>query len=274
MFKSLLIRWITELNNAMVSVGSGTSGLLAVTINAFNATLYGYVIAIMTSVIMPIAYTILALFFVLELYKASVKVEGAGGGTSLGAEIVFRVLFRMVICKWAVDSSLLIMTAIYDVGYTAIHGVAGVLTSSGITTAIDVAALTAAINAMSLGEQIGMFIELVIVKFAVWVILGLVRIICIARFIEIYVFVAISPIPIATFPSDDLNAIAKNFLKSFAAVALQGVFIYIVLSFFPMLFTTNILGDTSIFGMLLYSLILALGVFGSSRWAKSICNAM
>lgn len=98
--------------------------------------------------------------------------------------------------------------------------------------------------------------------------------ICIARFIEIYVYIAISPIPIATFPSDDLNQIAKGFLKSFAAVCLQGAFIYLILSFFPILVSSNILGDTSAWGLLLYSLILALGVFSSSRWAKSVCNAM
>ena len=92
--------------------------------------------------------------------------------------------------------------------------------------------------------------------------------------IEIYVYIAISPIPIATFPSDDLNQIAKGFLKSFAAVCLQGAFIYLILSFFPILVSSNILGDTSAWGLLLYSLILALGVFSSSRWAKSVCNAM
>ena len=272
MFKDLLIQWITELNDKLLSVGQ--SGYLSIGIGSFNATLYGYIKTIMTSVVMPVAYVILALFFVLELYKASIKIDGAGGGSSFGAEMVFKVMFRMVLCKVAVDSSLLFMEAIYNVTLNLTQGVAGVLGSSAMTGGLDVAALTTQINSMGLGDQLGLFVELVIVKFAVWVIVGLVQVICIARFIEIYVFVAVSPIPIATFPSDDLNTIAKNFLKSFAAVCLQGVFIYIILSFFPMLFNANILGDTSIFGMLLYSVILALAVFSSGKWAKSICNAM
>ena len=155
-----------------------------------------------------------------------------------------------------------------------VTGIAGVVANGSVSGAVDLAAMTAQINAMSLGDQIGMLLELVIVKFGVWVLLGLVQIICIARFIEIYVYIAISPIPIATFPSDDLNQIAKGFLKSFAAVCLQGAFIYLILSFFPILVSSNILGDTSAWGLLLYSLILALGVFSSSRWAKSVCNAM
>ncbi len=272
MFKDLLIKWVTELSDKFIAVGQNE--YLARGIEAFNFTMYNHVKTIMTSVAMPVAYVILALFFVLELYKASIKVEGAGGGTSFGAEIVFRVMFRMVLCKVAVDSSLLFMEAIYSVGQTLVTGIAGVVSNGSITGGMDIAAITAEINTMDLGAQIGMFIELVIVKFGVWVILGLVQIICIARFIEIYVYVAISPIPIATFPSDDLNQIAKNFLKSFAAVCLQGAFIYLILSFFPLLVNDNILRDTSAFGLLLYSLILAIGVFSSGRWAKSICNAM
>lgn len=272
MFKDLLIKWIIEIAEKFIAVGQ--NGYLAISIGAFNSTMYSYVKTIMTSVVMPIAYVILALFFVMELYKASIKVDGAGGGSSFGAEMVFKVMFRMVLCKVAVDSSLLFMEAIYSVGQAVVTGIAEVVSNGSITGGMDIAAITAEINEMGLGDQIGMLLELVIIKFGVWIILGLVQIICIARFIEIYVHVAVSPIPIATFPSDDLNQIAKNFLKSFAAVCLQGAFIYLVLSFFPILVNANILGDTSAFGLLLYSLILALGVFSSGRWAKSICNAM
>lgn len=272
MFKDLLIKWVQELSEKFIAVGQ--NGYLAIGIGSFNATMYGYTKTIMTDVVMPIAYVILSLFFTLEIYKASIKVDGAGGGNSFSAEIIFRVMFRMVLCKVAVDSSLLFMEAIYQVGQTIVTGIADVVSNDSIAGGMDIDAIIVEINSMGLGDQIGMLLELVIVKFGVWVILGLVQIICIARFIEIYIYVAISPIPIATFPSDDLNQIAKNFLKGFAAVCLQGAFIYLILSFFPILVNINILGDTSAFGLLLYSLILGLGVFSSGRWAKSICNTM
>ncbi len=272
MFKELLINWVTELIDKFAEVGQ--SGYLSMGLSDFNNTLYSWVQTIMQSVVMPIAYVILALFFVLELYKASVKVEGAGAGTSFGAEMIFKVMFRMVLCKIAVDSSLLFMKAIYSVSQTITSGISGVVSNGAVSGGIDLVAITTKINTMSLGDQIGMLLELVIIKFGVWILLGLVEIVCIARFIEIYIYIAISPIPIATFPSDDLNQIAKNFLKSFAAVCLQGVFIYLILSFFPVLVSSNILGDTSAWSLLLYSIVLTIGVFSSSRWAKSIANAM
>lgn len=83
----------------------------------------------------------------------------------------------MVLCKVAVDSSLLFMQAIYSVAQEVVTGIAGVVANGSVSGAVDLAAMTAQINAMSLGDQIGMLLELVIVKFGVWVLLGLVQII-------------------------------------------------------------------------------------------------
>src|SRR5690606_27850792 len=114
MLKDTLKRWMEELLSNFESIGSGTT-FLSQAIQTFNIELYGYVKTIMENVVMPVAYVILALFFMLELYKASQKVEGIGGGSSLGAEIIFRTMFKMALCKLAVDSSLLFMEAIYSV---------------------------------------------------------------------------------------------------------------------------------------------------------------
>lgn len=275
MFKDLLKKWLAEILTKFNQAGDGTD-LLTKAINGLNGELYGYVKTIMQSVVMPIAYTILALFFMLELYKASQRVEGIGGGSSLGAEVVFRAMFKMALCKMAVDSSLLFMETIYAVFQNITSGIETAITiDPGVDGPIDLNALNSHIDSLGLGGQIGMLIELVIVKFGVWIIMGLVKVICIARFIEIYMYVAISPIPIATFPSDEMSQIGKNFLKSFAAVCLQGTLIFLVLSFFPVLLSQQLLGDdVSAFNLLLYSLVLILAVFGANRYAKSMLNAV
>jgi len=274
-FKELLKKWLAEILSKFNQAGDGTE-LLTEAINGLNDGLYGYVKTIMQSVVMPVAYTILALFFMLELYKASQRVEGIGGGSSLGAEVIFKAMFKMALCKLAVDSSLLFMEAIYAVFQKITSGIETAITiDPGIDGPIDLDALNHHIDSLGLGDQIGMLIELVIVKFGVWIIMGLVKVICIARFIEIYMYVAISPIPIATFPSDEMSQIGKNFLKSFAAVCLQGTLIFLVLSFFPLLLSEQLLGnDVSAFNLLLYSLVLILAVFGANRYAKSMLNAV
>ena len=276
MFKKLLIKWAEEILEKFVQAGEGTETFLAVDLGAFNDVMYKWVEAIMKSVAMPIAYVILSLFFVLELHKASLRADGVGGGTPFGVEVVFRAMLKMALCKMAIDSTLLIMRAIYGVSLAVTKGIAGVIKdeAGAVTESVDIAVLKTAIEAMDTGDQIGMLIELVFVRFGILVILGIVHVICIGRFVTIYAHIAISPIPIATIPSEELSSIAKGFLKSFAAVCLQGALIYLILSFFPVLISANILGDKSIFGLLLYSVILVMAIFGSGQLAKGICNAM
>ncbi len=275
MLKDTLKRWMEELLSNFGSLGSETT-FINQAIQAFNIELYGYVKTIMENVVMPVAYVILALFFMIELYKASQKVEGIGGGSSLGAEVVFRAMFKMALCKIAVDSSLLFMEAIYSVFQQITTGISSTLTGGpGIDPGIDLNAINNHIDSLGLGGQIGMFVELFIVKQGVIIIFALVKVICIGRFIEIYMYVAISPIPIATFPSEDLSQIGKNFLKSFAAVCLQGTLIYLILTFFPIILSDNLLnGNSAPFDLLLYSLVLILAVFGANRYAKSMLNAV
>lgn len=275
MLKDTLKRWMEELLSNFGSLGSETT-FINQAIKAFNIELYGYVKTIMENVVMPVAYVILALFFMIELYKASQKVEGIGGGSSLGAEIIFRTMFKMALCKIAVDSSLLFMEAIYSVFQQITTGISSTLTGGpGIDPGIDLNAINNHIDSLGLGGQIGMFVELFIVRQGVIIIFALVKVITIGRFIEIYMYIAISPIPIATFPSEDLSQIGKNFLKSFAAVCLQGTLIYLILTFFPVILSDNLLNENSApFDLLLYSLVLILAVFGANRYAKSMLNAV
>lgn len=273
MFHGLLKEWVKELIEMFSDFGS--TSLLVTELGKFSPSLYGWVKTIMQNVAMPVASVILALFFVLELYKASLKVEGTGAGTSFGAEIIFRVLFRMLLCKMVVDSSLLLMEAIYQVSQSVIKGIQAVVVQPGsIDGAANLAAMNAAIESLGLGDQIGWLLELFIIKFLVWGLLGLVQIVCMARFIEIYLYIAISPIPLATFPSEDLNQIAKGFLKNFAAVCLQGALIYLVLAFFPVIVGDSLTGNISPLQLLFYAIVLAIAVFSTGRWAKSVCNAM
>ena len=182
-------------------------------------------------------------------------------------------MLHMILAKIAVDSTQIIMEAVYQVSQHITLGISSIISSGSVSSGLDLPAVIDEINGMGIGAQLGMLIELVIVKFGVFIILGIVDIICIGRFIEIYVMIAIAPIPIATLPSQELSSIGKNFFKSFAAVCVQGILIYLVVSFFPVLISNDILGDSSVFGMLLYSLVLGVSVLSCGRWAKSICNA-
>ena len=54
----------------------------------------------------------------------------------------------------------------------------------------------------------------------------------IGRFFKIYLFAAMSPIPLATFGSESTHSIGQNFLKSFAGVSLEGLTVGLALIVF------------------------------------------
>lgn len=275
-----ILTWINDIILGLSTNGSNLTGSM----RSFMPQLYDYTNLVMTNVVLPVAYTILALFFVFELYNASIRTEGMGGGTAnLGAEMVFKVMFKMILCKVAVDSVPLILNAIYEVTTHITTGVAGVMGGGSITGGgIDIEALEPVLEAFGFWTGLVALVMCLIVFLVSMIAVVLANIIIVTRFIELFIYFAIAPIPIATFPSAEMSSIGKNFLKNFAAVSVQGTLIFIVLSFFPVLFNNAFLNNGAVgeglfgalAGVLGYSIVLILAVFSTGRWAKSITHAM
>jgi hypothetical protein len=281
-----VLQWINEMVLGMEGEGKWLTG----TLESFNISLYNFVMRILLEVATPVAYTILALFFVLELYKASVRTEGMGGGSAnLGAEVVFKVMIRMVIFKEVINSVSLILNSIFNVTThltTSIKEIAIIdMDAAGASSSgngfLDIDALTPLINDLRFWSGLVCLIICFIIYLITMIAVAIATVVIVTRFIELYIYVAIAPIPLATFPSDEMSQVGKGFLKSFAAVSLQGALIFIILLFFPYLLTgvfTESVDSPNIFLSLVsvmgYSIALILAVFSAGKWAKTICNAM
>lgn len=254
---------------------STSTDILTLSLSGFNGVAYSYIKLILSTVALPIAYTILALFALLELWKASTHLEGSGG--HLGVEIIIRVMIRVVLCKLLVDSSLLVMESIFEAALyltTQMQNTLSGVDIGSLATLTPDADLAEIESSSGFFSQLGLLIELLIYQFAIKIVMLLVNVIALGRFVEIYVYIAISPIPLATLPSEELGQIGKNFLKSFAAVCIQGALIYLVLTFYPMFAATIPATISGRFAALTLALILAFAVLRCNQWAKSICNAM
>ena len=272
-----VLGWI---NDWILGLAADNSALTS-SLKDFSPALHSFTSTVMTSVVMPVAYVILALFFMLELYNASVKTDGGSSGVNLGAERVFQILFKLALCKFAVDNTKLILNAIYQTSTNLTTGIQGVLTTGGTSVPIDTAALKTSIDALGFWSQLVALILCFIVFLIIMVAVALANVIVITRFVELFVYLAISPIPIATLPNEEFSQVGKNFLKNFVAVSIQGTLIFLVLAFFPVLLSAGLMsssGDTDLFAALVgaigYAVVLILAVFSTSKWAKSITNAM
>ena len=265
---------ILDILDTVKNLGSGT---LIQSPQTYNTTLYNGIVNIMDNAVMPIASIILALFLVLELYKISVRTDGI---SNLGIEIPMKTLIKFVICKEIMDKLKLILLAMNEVSSNLIVSMNNIFSSSISANINNVDKITQTIEDMEFGAQLLTSVEITIIWLLIKFIGVMVTVIVTGRMIELYVLIAIAPIPTATIPNVENNIIAKNFLKNFMAVCLQGAIIYLVIAMFGIIVNgvgLNIEGadfTKSLFSILGYALVLVISLFNTGKWAKSICNAM
>lgn len=277
------LKWILETISAWIQNLATGNSMLVANIDSWSSSLYNALLAGMQAVVLPVAYSIMALFLLLELVHVAQRADA--NNSTLPAEIIFKVLFKYILVKLAIDSSALILTAIYQVTTSLTFNMGTYLGSIGSAGEVaGIASMADTIEEMSFWSQFVSLIPMLLALLIVGLSVLMAQIIVVARFIEIYVYVTISPVPMATLAGDDLGSIGKSFLKSFTAVCIQGFLIYLVLAFFPEILRTSLfnLGEAegvggflgSLFGIIGYSIVLLIAIFSCKNWSKAICNAM
>ena len=246
------------------------------TLEGFMHSVYQLVLELQTHVMLPVAYVILSIFILLELQKIATKVESAGGATSLGVELVFKALVKLVICQIVINNVQLLLNGILGVAshlaWTVLH----------FPTAQN-----------NLHDIVNLFMRYVrdtnfwgrLVILMILFILFLVSIVlrvCIRgtfylRFFELYVFAAIAPLPVATLPNEEFSSIAKNYFKGFAASGLQGVLIAVVMVIYPgiLFHIFGTLGGSiplMVVALTVYMLVVVMSIGKTKQWAKSLLS--
>ncbi len=274
---SWLLKTIEKLLKKILSSSDFTQSL-----GGFSQKLYTYTSSIQSNVFLPIAYTVLAIFFLLELWHAATKTEGQGNGAMISVETIIKILLRIVICKTVVDISPQLFEGIFNLfnGITEqIQGITG--TGSNLKNIPGFDEMANKLDEMAFYECIGPFFLCAITLLVVCVAYLAAKVIFMLRFIEIFIYICVSPVPMATLANGEIGQVGKNFLKGFIAVCLQGTFLFLVFAFAPPLINDLLSegsssGDVamSLLSVMSASIILIIGIFSTGRWAKSICNAM
>ena len=74
-------------------------------------------------------------------------------------------------------------------------------------------------------ESIPLWAVTLIGSLLVWILSFIMILTVYGRFFKLYIYVAIAPVPMSTFAGEETSHIGKAFLKSFAAVCLEGAII-------------------------------------------------
>ena len=167
-----------------------------------------------------IGCALLVLFFVMGIVKT------CSSFTELKKpEMVFKCFIRFVLAQAAVTHGMELMTALFKVAQGMISTI---MTASGLSALTDTtlpAEMVAIIEDVGFLESIPLWAITLLGSLFIWV-LSLIMILTVySRFFKLYLATAIAPIPMASFAGQPSSSIGVAFLKSYAAICLEGCII-------------------------------------------------
>lgn len=275
-----IINWINDLAADLVQADDMLFG----TLSGGIPPLYQFALAAHRAVL-PVGYTILALFFLLELLRCSTRAESFG--TTLSVQMIAGILVKLGLSKAVMDYAPDLMSAVWDgMCYvtTQIAHTAGELAGGAGIPRLELDwwnSLMININAIG---NIGYLVLGLIVLLLLAVVWVRVRLMIFMRFVEAYLYLIVAPIPLATLPGGEWAQLGKNFLKNFAAVAIQGTLLYALTAFYPVVISAAVNfvnaaqpGQTFMFIILVHGFAAALllsALSGVTQLSRSIFSAM
>ncbi len=178
--------------------------------------------------------TIIGICLLIELAQLASKCD------LLKWEHGIKAAVKMVLAKVTMD---VVPTFLHACYLQAISWVGEVNSLTGASVTSNGASLNDLVSTIldedvnKLGELVGLLVGVVIVILGIKICGILVKAIAYGRIFEIYVYVAISPVPCAFMPLGTgeglgINRITSRFLKSFIAVCLQGVMMMVAINVF------------------------------------------
>ncbi len=164
-----------------------------------------------------IGYALLVIFFVMGVVKT------CGSFTELKKpEQVLKCFVRFALAQAAVSHGMELMTALFTVGRGM---VSSIMDASGLT-ALSASSLpdemVTIIEDVSFLDSIPLWAITLLGSLFIWV-LSLVMILTVySRFFKLFMATAIAPIPLSSFAGQPSSSIGIAFLKSYAAICMEG----------------------------------------------------
>lgn len=239
-----------------------------------NTSMWGLV-GNVQGIVKPVCYTICVILFLIEFLKMSMRVD------MLKWEFLFKVMAKFVIAKACIDYGPQLMEAIYSTvaEWTSTYGTSA-YDPSFLDTIVD--KINDALDDMGFWAMIGFAITSIVPALVLLVCSFAVKVIAYGRLIELYVLLAMMPVPFAfLLEGDGGNNITKKYILNFAGVCLQGLLIVISCSLYQYLIADVINGMSGstdagelMFTMVLGAVVMLLAVTKCGQWGKQLLNAM
>ena len=218
----------------------------------------------MQNVIIPIALTLAVLYFFMGFLKQSIMLQ------YMRWENVVKTLLRIILAKVLIENTMTIMTSIFAIATEIVQKMN--LGATATISDIKWDALATKLGDMGTFDRMGYWIQTLPISLIMWIVIKVILLVVYGRMIQIYIYTMFAPIPIATIAGEGFGDTAKNFLKDYAAVCLQGAVMIGGMALYGSILKSNLV-DASIKGfgeILLMSVVLLFVLVKSSDWSRKI----
>ena len=234
-----------------------------------NTVVWGMIQGV-SKALVPAGFTLAASFLLLSFLNKAMLFQ------LRTYEDVMKVLLFMMLARVVLMSSFELMGFLYSAGANLIASAA--VTPEAIVSDVDKALLVAQLSKMSIIE----FLQFQMSRMPVATVMGLIKIaikvVAYGRLFEIYIYMAVAPLPLATLASPDHYHIAKKFIQAFIGVCLQGLIMMLSCVIFSalavQLLDPSLQGEMTGGGggFLLASLVLLFVLVKSGSWGKQVAG--
>jgi hypothetical protein len=180
-----------------------------------------------------IAYALLVLFFVVGIMKT------CGSFSDLKRpEAALKVFVRFAVAKGLITSGLELMLALLTIVQGIISSVMNATGSSAPSAIALPEEIILAVESAGFLESIPLWAVTLIGGIFIWVLAFTMILTVYGRFFKLYMYTAIAPIPLSTFAGEPTQSVGISFLKSYAAVCLEGAIIVLACVIFSVFAST------------------------------------
>ena len=179
--------------------------------------------------VQAIGLALLVLFFVIGVMKtcgsfAEVKKP----------EVALKLFIRFAIAKGVVTYGLELMIALFNI----VQGlISSIMTAAGMGTATRTvlpSTIVTAIEDCGFFESIPLWAVTLIGGLFITILSFIMILTVYGRFFKLYIYTAIAPVPLATIAGEPSQQVGKSFIKSYAAVCLEGAIIVLACIIFSL----------------------------------------
>ena len=276
--KTLLIKGITDQLTGMFDTVNLKVGEIAAQVgttpSAWNGGVFSMIRSLSETVIVPIAGVVLTFIMCYELIHMVIDKNNLH---DVDTWMFFRWIFKTFVAVMIVTNTFNIVIGIFDVAQSVVNRAAGVIsTRTNIDISAVIGGLTAKLEAMELGQLIGLDFQSMIVSLSMSILSVRIFVVIYGRMVEIYLTVSLGPIPLATMANHEWGSIGQNYLKSLFALGFQAFLIMVCVGIYAML-VQSIAIDADIMKAVWtcmgYTVLLCFTLFKTGSLSKSVFNA-